>query len=346
MPPQQLEAAMNVAITSEIESKIHDIVEDIRDLKDQMKASRNQLAYLLYQEADKQRAEAAGKIMVKNWWQFAEADDNHGLLSEHRENIIQWAAKEAGINPKDIGKFHYEHAPTRKINAPIYHGACWLPLRQAEADGMVHPKFWQKGHGRMAQWKIETFDQWQQQTRSEWATQVWTLHCGLWPYANRTAQGNDGNNHKSEPRPQMEASWKHLTLQAQDSEEYIAWLALDRLEGIAKIYIDQQHFAARQFEDEFNTALGAIMTRKTIGNKGKGKTKGGEGVLTPEDFLKAVGLGNEGKGSYFKVSTLTMKTKVPFAFEVRTIAQAEFTTKYTEHLNRIAKRILQPDMIL
>ena len=65
MPPQQLEAAMNVAITSEIDSKIHDIVEDIRDFKDQMKASRNQLAYLLYQEADKQRAEAAGKIMVK-----------------------------------------------------------------------------------------------------------------------------------------------------------------------------------------------------------------------------------------------------------------------------------------
>ena len=41
-----------------------------------------------------------------------------------------------------------------------------------------------------------------------------------------------------------------------------------------------------------------------------------------------------------------MKSKVLFAFEVRTIAQAEFTTKYTEHLNRIAKHILQPDMIL
>lgn len=85
------------------------------------------------------------------------------------------------------------------------------------------------------------------------------------------------------------------------------------------------------------------MTRKTIGNEGKNKTKGREGVLTPEDFLKAVGLRNEGKGSCFKVSTRTMKTKVPFAF---TIAQAEFTTKYAEHLTRIAKRVLQPDMIL
>lgn len=88
------------------------------------------------------------------------------------------------------------------------------------------------------------------------------------------------------------------------------------------------------------------MTRKTIGNEGKNKTKGREGVLTPEDFLKAVGLRNEGKGSCFKVSFRTMKTKAPFAFEVRTMAQAEFTTKYAEHLTRIPKRVLQPDMIL
>ena len=91
---------------------------------------------------------------------------------------------------------------------------------------------------------------------------------------------------KVNPGLEWKHSWKHLTLQAQDNEEYIAWLALDHLEGIAKIYIDQQHFGARQFEDEFNTALGTIMTRKTIGNKGKGKTKEGEGVLTPEGRLR------------------------------------------------------------
>ena len=61
---------MNVAITTDIENKIHDIVEDIKDLKDQMRTSRNQMAYLLYQEADKQRIEAAGKIMVKNTWRL------------------------------------------------------------------------------------------------------------------------------------------------------------------------------------------------------------------------------------------------------------------------------------
>ena len=150
---------------------------------------------------------------------------------------------------------------------------------------------------------------------------------------------------KLAPDLKWKHSWKHLTLQDHQSNEYLAWLALDHLEGIAKIYVDQKYFTARLFEDEFRAAFGNIMSKKTIGNKGKGK-KGGEGVLTPDDFLKAVGLGSEGKGSYFRISTLSLKTKVPFVFEVRSIDQSVFTTKYEEHLNRIAKRILQPDMIL
>ena len=150
---------------------------------------------------------------------------------------------------------------------------------------------------------------------------------------------------KLAPDLKWKHSWKHLTLQDPQSNEYLAWLALDHLEGIAKIYVDQKYFTARLFEDEFRAAFGNIMSKKTVGNKGKGK-KGGEGVLTPDDFLKAVGLGSEGKGSYFRISTLSLKTKVPFVFEVRSIDQSVFTTKYEEHLNRIAKRILQPDMIL
>lgn len=123
MPPQQLEAAMNVAITSEIE-----IVEDIRDHKDQMKTLRNQLAYLLYQEADKQCAEA-GKIMVNIWWRFAEADDNHDLLSEgeHHSKGCQGSI----IDPKDE-EDQCPHLPWL---------GCWLPPRRTEADGMVHPRF-------------------------------------------------------------------------------------------------------------------------------------------------------------------------------------------------------------
>ena len=38
--------------------------------------------------------------------------------------------------------------------------------------------------------------------------------------------------------------------------------------------------------------------------------------------------------------------EAPFLFEVRAIAQEEFPTKHEEHLNKIAKRILEPDTVL
>lgn len=345
MRPQQLEEAMTMALTTEIEHKIQDIVEDIRDLKDQMKASQQQLAYLLYQEADKQRAESASKIMVKNWWQYNETEEHYSLLCEHRENMFIWAAKEAGINIKDIGKIRFEHRRGRNLS----------PFSMVTVDSHYTKS-------RIMEWYTQNFD------KKGW--QEWTN--------DKLSKLTNGNNKpevngmiKFEPciagfdRMQTEPlkaimavitklapdlkwkhSWKHLTLQTLDRDEYLAWLALDHLEGIAKIYVDQKYFTARLFEDEFRTAFGNIMSKKTMGNKGKGKSKGGEGVLTPDDFLKAVGLGAEGKGSYFRFSALALKTKAPFVFEVRSIEQSDFTIKYNEHLNRIAKRILQPDMVL
>ena len=44
MQAQDLDAALTATLSSEIDRKIHDIAEDIRDLKDQMKASQHQLA--------------------------------------------------------------------------------------------------------------------------------------------------------------------------------------------------------------------------------------------------------------------------------------------------------------
>ena len=117
-------------------------------------------------------------------------------------------------------------------------------------------------------------------------------------------------------------------------------------EATAKIYVDSRHRDAKQFEVEFKTTYGSMLSREIIGSKGKGKNKGGESVLTPDDFLKAAGLTTEGKGSYSKTASLTLRTQVPFALEVRCIPQTDLHTKYIDHLRRIANRILQPDVML
>ena len=151
---------------------------------------------------------------------------------------------------------------------------------------------------------------------------------------------------KQAPSLKWKPSWKRPTLQDSENDEYIAWLAIDHLDAVAKIYVDRRYFDATLFEDEFKITYGTFLTKKAIGHKGKGKGKGGEGELTPDDFLKAVGLTTEGKGSYTKIASLTLRTKVPFAVEGRCIPQTEFYPKYSEHLSRLAKRILLPDMML
>ena len=197
---------------------------------------------------------------------------------------------------------------------------------------MAHAVPLQEGHPKMGERQARRFPRRQQQARHQWTSQIQALQC-----TNKQA------------KLEWTHSWKHLSILDTSTKKYLAWLALGHLEGSGRIYINQQHFRARPFEDEFQSTYATMMSRKTTGSKRKGKNaNGGEEVLTPGDFLKAVGLGlgNEGKGSYVKLATSALRTKAPVTFEVRRISQHELHTKYEEHLNRIAKRILQPELVL
>ena len=125
--PQNLDIDMNTAAIIDKGDKIQDVIEDIRDLKDQMNCSRNQVSYLLCHEVDKQRTEAAGTFICKNFWQYMESEGSYELLCEHRENMITWMAKEAGISPKDLNTFHLEHrrgkalSPLTMVNTGNFH---------------------------------------------------------------------------------------------------------------------------------------------------------------------------------------------------------------------------------
>ena len=93
---------------------------------------------------------------------------------------------------------------------------------------------------------------------------------------------------------------------------------------MAKISINSSLSSRRAFEDEFISIYGSIISYKLIGNKGKGKgNSAAEGRLITGDFLKAVGLTPEGKGSYLKISILIFKIKIPFIFDWRAIPNEE-----------------------
>ena len=92
------------------------------------------MAYLLYQEADKQCAEAAGEIMVNIWWQFAEADDNHDLLSEGEEHHSK-GCQEASSTPKTVANFAMN--TDQEDQCPRWNGAPKILARRAWQSGSL-----------------------------------------------------------------------------------------------------------------------------------------------------------------------------------------------------------------
>ncbi|CAE7598351.1 unnamed protein product [Symbiodinium natans] len=328
------------------DNQVNDILDDIRDLKDQMKSAQSQLAYLLYSEADRQRAAVAGKLMVKNWWQYMETNhQGKSLLMEHRETMINAIAIEAGINERDIARFKFEHRRGKQLSPFTMVDTGNYALKQQMLES-ISQKYDRKG---IKEWTNTKLSQLQSGSNKDSVNGMIKFEPCIAAFDRMQTEPLKAIMTvitKMTPNLQWKHSWKHLTIQNTETGEYIAWLAYDHLEGFAKIYVNKNLYSARAFEEEFLTAYGNIMSRKVIGNKGKGKGSAAEGVLTASDFLKAVGLTPEGKGSYMRVSTWTLRTKVPFIFEVTSIANEEFGQKYDDHLNRIAKRILKPDLVL
>ena len=68
---------------------IKDIVDAVKDLKEDVRGQRNQLAHLLYTQVDRQRSESSTKLILKNFWKYSEAT-SQTLLQPHRETIFQW----------------------------------------------------------------------------------------------------------------------------------------------------------------------------------------------------------------------------------------------------------------
>ena len=140
-------------------------------------------------------------------------------------------------------------------------------------------------------------------------------------------------------------SWKHLTIQLAEKDEYVLWIAMDYIYGDAKIYLNKALFNEKEFETAFKEAYQSILCRKSVGNKGKGKDSA-DNKLTPADLLKSVGLSGDGKGSYLKGGYLSIKATSPFLFTVRPIEAEQFYAKYQEHLSRLADHILHPTVML
>jgi hypothetical protein len=62
---------------------IKGIVDAVKDVKEDVRGQRNQLAHLLYTQIDPQRSENSTKLLLNNFWKYSEAT-SQTLLQSHR----------------------------------------------------------------------------------------------------------------------------------------------------------------------------------------------------------------------------------------------------------------------
>lgn len=234
--------------------EIKGIIGTLRDLKDDARTHRNQIAYLLYTNVEKQRAESVTKILVKNFWKYSETSD---ILTQqqHREAIIQWIAKEAGVTEDQINKFTFDHKKGRQISQ----------FTMIARKDSTH---------RLA--------------ILEWQIKAKNLHIEEWPTSDavKALQSGQGNipglngclklepcvsgfdKLQSEPlkacmiaissltqkQLSFRHSWKHLTIQLAEKDENVLWIAMDCIYGDAKIYLNKALFNEKEFEAAFKEA--------------------------------------------------------------------------------------------
>ena len=63
------------------------VMDEIRDMKDDVSTQRNQIGFLLKTQVDRQRAECSTKLTMKNFWIYSDGA-KQSLLRAHKETIF------------------------------------------------------------------------------------------------------------------------------------------------------------------------------------------------------------------------------------------------------------------
>ena len=90
--------------------QIRDLMNDIRDLSDDVCQQQSQTRWLLHQTAETQRQESATKFSVKNWWKYTLNNNaDFELMELHRRELVEHYCKEAGVPEYKLKLFRFSN---------------------------------------------------------------------------------------------------------------------------------------------------------------------------------------------------------------------------------------------
>ena len=336
--------------------QIGEILSDLRDMTDDLNQHQAQVRFLLWQCAEKQRQEASTKVSINNWWKYElRGSRDYFTLECHRKSLIEHYAKEAGIAEGKVKDFTFSNYIGRNLS----------PFCVVDT-----------GDARRRQTLLEHMKKTHNSKVEEWTTDAMKSDIGtLW--SDRSNKPGVNGTLVFEPmiatfdklqsvplkltmaaitelRPDLnwQKDWQQQTIYIPDAQGeidvYLAWCALDHLHGKCTIFVDENLFQKRAFEEALTKQEFAWTSRK---GWGKGKSKhltsvdsvSKADVLNPQGaFMEQIGLakgdGKSKRSGYSTVMEKALKSELPFRLEVQTLCPTEFVKRYNDHLYRLLSR--------
>ena len=129
-------------------TQIRDLLNDIKDLSDDLSQQQSQVRWLLTQTAEKQRQECFTKISVKNWWKYTlSSNKDFQTIELHRSELVEFYAKEAGVDENKLKCFHYSNFIGKNLS-PF----CVVDCQDARTRSQILDYMRQSHNSKVKEW--------------------------------------------------------------------------------------------------------------------------------------------------------------------------------------------------
>ena len=107
----------NATSSDQYGKKIGDIMEDLRELSDDLTQQQSQVRWLIHNTAERQRQECSSKFTVKNWWKYAmNSSRDFDLIERHRNAVVRHYALESGVCDNKVNQFKFSNYVGRNLS--------------------------------------------------------------------------------------------------------------------------------------------------------------------------------------------------------------------------------------
>lgn len=254
---------------------------DLHNLIVKQQVQENQILYALKTHADQDRLKCASEALAINWMKYKKVTRLEDEYT-HRERIIEWCLKEAGISSRFWpAQREYSHQVKADHISPQTHlklSQPWIRKKLLEWQKDKYPKgipeWWTPEEAQTLGEKSELNSSSNGMLFFKPQIPIWDRIKGI-PMRTAMTVLKEIFEYKDFTPTWPENSIKH-------KGSYLVWITFNSSKGIAKVHIDQSidfEIFVEAFQSKF--ANSSTQGKAQSKSKGKGKSKSRQSTLLP-----------------------------------------------------------------